>query len=100
VSWATKHISKLQKGNVVRFRPRGNSMVPIIWSGALVTVEPYEGYPLAKNDIVLCKVKGRQYLHWIKAVRGSQYQIGNNHGGINGWITSNSIYGICTDIQK
>lgn len=102
MSWADQHIKKLKKGDHVTFRPRGNSMTPIIWSGALVTVEPYSLRPvvLMKNDIVLCKVKGRQYLHLIKAIRGKQYQIGNNKGGINGWITENSIYGVCIDIQK
>jgi hypothetical protein len=26
------------------------------------------------------------------------YQIGNNRGGINGWITREAIYGVVTDI--
>lgn len=40
---------------------------------------------------MLCSVHGRQYLHLIKAKRGEQYQIGNNHGRINGW--TDIIYG-------
>lgn len=69
-------------------------------NGDLVTVEPLENYSPQKGDIVLCKVKGRCYLHLIKATRGKQFLIGNNRGGTNGWITSNSIYGICTDIRS
>lgn len=62
-------------------------------SGQLCTVEPVEEDDLAKGDIVLCKVNGNEYLHLIKAIQGKRFQIGNNRGGINGWITFNSIYG-------
>lgn len=67
-------------------------------SGQLVTVEPINDRGLKKGDIVLCKVNGSQYLHLIKAIQGERFQIGNNQGKINGWITRNSIYGICIDI--
>ena len=71
-----------------------------IESGQLVTVEPLGNKVLQKGDIVLCKVNGSQYLHLIKAIQGDRYQIGNNIGGINGWIGIGSIYGICTNISK
>jgi hypothetical protein len=64
-------------------------------SGQLVTVEPIVQKELQKGDIVLCKVNGSQYLHLIKAIQGDRFQIGNNIGSINGWVTKNSIYGIC-----
>lgn len=67
-------------------------------SGQLVTVEPVGNRILEKGDIVLCKVNGTQYLHLIKAIQGERLQIGNNIGRINGWVTSNSIYGICTKV--
>jgi hypothetical protein len=38
-------------------------------------------------------VKGAQYLHLIKAIQGERFQIGNNRGGINGWITQRQIFG-------
>lgn len=72
-------------------------MKPLINSGDLVGIEPVSG-PLEKGDIVLCKVNGRQYLHLIKGIRGSQYLIGNNHDKINGW-TSN-IYGKVVKVGK
>jgi len=42
---------------------------------------------------VLCKVGGAEYLHLIKAIQGPRFQIGNNRGGINGWIGARSIFG-------
>jgi len=86
MGWATYYIEKLKLGETVQFRPRGNSMTGKIDSGELVTVEPLAKRQLYKGDIVLCKVSGCQYLHLIKAIQGNRYQIGNNIGGINGWI--------------
>ena len=54
--------------------------------------------PKAK-DIVLCKVKGRCYVHLVKCISGKRFQIGNNKGGINGWIGINSIFGKVTKIE-
>jgi hypothetical protein len=94
MSWATPYIAQLREGKTVQFRPRGNSMRPKIESGALCTVEPVaEDATLAAGEVVLCKVGGAQYLHFIKAVQGARFQIGNNRGGINGWITRGAIYG-------
>ncbi|WP_339733479.1 hypothetical protein [uncultured Gimesia sp.] len=62
-------------------------------SGQLCTVAPVKVEDLEKGDIVLCKVNGNDYLHLIKAIQGKRYQIGNNIGRINGWITFHSIYG-------
>lgn len=93
MGWATPYIDKLRRGETVSFRPRGNSMAPKIESGQLCTVEPVEPDVLRVGDIVLCKVKGHEYLHLIKAIQGPRFQIGNNRGGINGWIGSHGIYG-------
>lgn len=61
------------------FRPRGHSMVGKIESGQLCTVEPVRDYStLAVGDIVLCRVRGKEYLHLIKALDGERFQIGNN----------------------
>lgn len=98
MSWATHYIEKLKAGETVQFRPRGNSMKGKINSGQLVTVQPIAGRQLQKGDIVLCRVNGSQYLHLIKAMQGERYQIGNNLGRI-GWVTINSIYGICTFVE-
>lgn len=100
MSWATQYIAQLQQGKQVQFRPKGNSMEGLISSGDLVTVVPRYRTP-RKGDIVLCKVKGKQYLHLIKATGpGERYMIGNNRGKLNGWTPLSQIYGFCTKVEK
>lgn len=99
MGWASHYIEQLNNLQVVSFRPRGNSMKGKIESGQLCTVAPVVEEELEKGDIVLCKVNGNQYLHLIKAIQASRYQIGNNTGRINGWIGFNSIYGKLVDIS-
>ncbi|MGE3805227.1 MAG: hypothetical protein AB7K24_11195 [Gemmataceae bacterium] len=99
MGWATEYIARLQAGETVQFRPRGNSMQGKIASGQLCTVEPVDPETLEVGDIVLCKVNGSQYLHLVKAIQGKRFQIGNNRGRINGWIGANSIYGKCTRVE-
>lgn len=93
MGWATGHIANLRNGKTVSFRPRGNSMSGKIESGQLCTVEPVEPTLIEVGDVVLCKVKGCEYLHLVKAIQGSRFQIGNNRGRINGWISANAIFG-------
>jgi hypothetical protein len=64
-----------------------------IESGQLCTVAPIDKETLQIGDIVLCKVNGREYLHLIKAIQGPRFQIGNNRGRINGWVSAAAIYG-------
>lgn len=98
MSWASHYIEKLKAGETVSFRPRGNSMVPKIKSGQLCTVAPVNR-EVVKGDIVLCKVRGNQYLHNVSAVKGDQYQISNNHGHVNGWCSRQNVFGILTSVQ-
>ena len=70
-----------------------------IESGQLCTVAPVDPATLAVGDIVLCKVKGNDYLHLVKAIQGPRFQIGNNRGFINGWISANAIFGKCVRIE-
>lgn len=99
MGWASQFIAKLQTGETVSFRPRGNSMSGKIESGQLCTVEPVDPVGLQVGDIVLCKVNGSEYLHLVKAIQGPRFQIGNNRGRINGWITGKSIYGRCIRVE-
>ena len=99
MGWATHYIPKLQAGETVRFRPRGDSMSGRIESGQLCTVAPPDPSELDVGDIVLCKVRGSQYLHLIKAVQGERFQIGNNRGRVNGWVTANAIFGKCISVE-
>lgn len=102
MTWATRYIEQLQAGETVSFRPHGNSMSPRIKSGALVTVEPVlTPIDVVVGDVVLCHVSGADYLHLVKATRfdrnGRAFQIGNNHGGVNGW--THKVYGKCTSVE-
>jgi hypothetical protein len=100
MGWASGHIEKLRAGQTVSFRPRGNSMSGKIESGQLCTVEPVDPATLKVGDIVLCKVRGQEYLHLIKAIQGPRFQIGNNRGRINGWITAGAIFGKCVRVEN
>lgn len=69
----------------------GNSMLPILKSGSLLTFEQAPTY--RKGDIVFCKVNGR-YIDAHKIVKTDPqrgYLIANNHGFENGWTTI--VYG-------
>jgi hypothetical protein len=99
MGWATPHIAKLTAGETVSFRPRGHSMAPKIRSGQLCTVAPVDATELDVGDIVLCKVRGAEYLHLVKAIDGERFQIGNNRGHINGWISANAIFGKLVSVE-
>lgn len=103
-SWASAAIETLQAGNAAVINPKGNSMQPKVKSGATVTVSPLEDDEPNPGDVVLVKVGGRVYLHLVKAVRGrgsdEQYQIANNKGRINGWVSRSAVYGIATHIDN
>lgn len=100
MSWASFYIRDLLAGQTVKFRPRGNSMKGRINSGDLCTVIPItDDVTLEPGDIVLCKVRGNQYLHLIQAKQDARYLIGNNRGGTNGWTGINAIYGKCVNVE-
>jgi phage repressor protein C with HTH and peptisase S24 domain len=89
-------LAQLRAGETVVLHPRGNSMLPLIRSGERVEVAPIgPDTTIEKGDIVVAKVRGRVYVHLVSAVRGAgaQYQISNNHGHANGWVTRNGLYG-------
>lgn len=90
--WADAYIQRLAAGETVTLHPRGNSMTPRIKSGQEVTVVPVAS-AVDVGDVVLCRVRGRAYLHIVTAIEGARFQIGNNHGRINGWIVAAAIFG-------
>lgn len=98
MGWASQAIISLQAGDLVTIFPRGNSMEGKVESGQRVVVAPYGDEPIAVGDIVLCRVKSREYLHLVLAVSKNRFQIGNNKGHINGWIGKNSIFGKAVEI--
>lgn len=95
MSWATSAIEALKRGETVTVRPFGNSMSPIIESGHEVALSPVEPGSLRVRDVVLVSVKGTVYLHLIRQISqsGKMFQIGNNKGRVNGWVTAEQIHG-------
>lgn len=107
MGWADEAIEWLREGNSVIINPKGNSMLPKIRSGDSCLILPItERVELKKGDIVLCKVNGRQYLHYIAAVRGSskvsstEYLISNARGRHNGWTHHSKIYGVFSKVLE
>ena len=93
MGWAAEHIAKLQRGETVSFRPTGRSMEPRIMSGQLCTVAPVKRSDIMAGDTVLCRVKGREYLHLVLGIANGLYLIGNVRHRLNGWIEPKAIYG-------
>lgn len=86
---------KLLGGEEVTFRPRGNSMDPLVKNGQEVTVSPIaEDTKIEVGSILLCKVRGRVLLHKVLALGPSGFLIGSNKGLTNGW--TRTVYGILT----
>lgn len=100
MSWAKVAISMLSEGKLAKVRPRGHSMTGKINDGDLVTITPCDPTLLEVGDIVLVKVKGNVFLHLIKAIDSNgRLLIGNNRGGINGWVGPSAIYGKAIQVE-
>ncbi|MBC8136890.1 MAG: hypothetical protein H8F28_13480 [Fibrella sp.] len=99
MSWARFAIEALGRGETLQIRPRGHSMTGKVNDGDLVTVAPCDPETLEVGDIVLVRVSGNDYLHLVKAKDRGRFQIGNNRGGINGWVGKNGIYGKAIKVE-
>ncbi|MNJ90595.1 hypothetical protein D3C87_82200 [compost metagenome] len=95
MSKASMIAGMLQEGKVIeRYKEAGNSMLPLIKSRQPVTLEPItENTVLSVGDIVFCKVKSNYYTHKITGIKEKQFQISNNRGFVNGWISRDKIFG-------
>lgn len=92
-----EHLKNGEECIVIGF---GQSMTPILKSGQPVRVTPItKDMTLNKNNIVFCKINGHFYLHKISAIKNNNsYQISNNHGHINGWVSRAQIFGKVVEI--
>lgn len=90
----------LEKGEVT-WKPHGNSMTPKIESGDEVVVKKVSASVCRVGDVVYAKVKGNYYLHLLSALDETQnrYQISNNHGHVNGWVSADNVYGLCIKVK-
>lgn len=92
----------LQEGETCKIIGIGNSMTPVLKSRQPVIAVPVTADTvLKKKDIVLSKVNGHFYLHFIHAIKNNdQFLIGNNHGHMNGWVSRNKVYGVVREILQ
>ena len=101
MGWADRTIAELREGRAAQCRPHGRSMRGRIESGQLVTLDPTLEPEV--GDAVLCRCRGNIYVHLVKACKGTgarkSWLIGNNRGGINGWIRRGSIFGVVTRVE-
>ena len=94
MGWASRAIAALQNGRPTVIKPRGHSMRGLVGDGETVRLNPIPpDDEIAKGDIVLCRVRGREYLHLVHAVGPRGYLIGNAHGYLNGWTPRSRIFG-------
>ena len=82
---------ELESAGTGKMKCFGNSMLPILKSGSLLTFTKAANYAI--GDIVFCKVRGRYIdAHKIIKVDAQKgYLIANNHGFENGW--TKVVYG-------
>jgi hypothetical protein len=76
---------ELESAGTGKMKCFGNSMLPILKSGSLLTFNKVDSYEI--GDIVFCKVKGR-YIDAHKIIKKDPqkgFLIANNHGYENGW---------------
>jgi len=81
----------LEEKGIGKMKVFGNSMLPILKSGSLLTFEQRDEYEV--GDITFSKVRGRfiDAHKIIKKDSNKGYLIANNHGYENGW--TKIIYG-------
>lgn len=86
-----RFLAELAESKVSKLKVSGNSMLPLIKSGSLLTYQVVPDYEV--GDVVFSKVKGRYIpAHKITAKDGNgRYLISNNKGHDNGW--TRQIYG-------
>lgn len=99
MSWAKSAREALRRGEEARLIQRGDSMSGRIEDGATVTLRPIESGRPEVGDVVLATVKGRDYLHLIKAIDRGTFFVGDNVGGVGGWIESGAIHGVVVSVE-
>jgi hypothetical protein len=96
------YIDRLRDGEVIVLEHGGSSMMPIIKPHEPRTIMPCHPDVIEPGDIVYCKWRNYHFTHLVKAIKGKggkkKFLIANNHGGINGWININNLYGVVVKV--
>lgn len=100
MSWAKAAIEALLRGEETTVRHRGESMQGEVDDGARVTLAPIDPSDLKVGDVVLARVKGGDYFLLVKAIDRGTYFVGDNVGGIGGWVGENAVHGVIVGIEE
>lgn len=98
MSWARHAVDALRRGDAARVRPHGSSMRGCIEDGDPVLLLPCSREQLRVGDAVLVRVRGSVLLHLVHARQGERLLIGNNRGGLNGWVGPAAVYGVAVEV--
>lgn len=98
MSWTRYAVEALRRGEAARIRPHGRSMRGRIEDGDTVLLLPCCQAQLRVGDAVLVRVRGSVLLHLVHALQGERLLIGNNRGGINGWVGKAAVYGVAVEV--
>jgi hypothetical protein len=94
MGWVNDAQAALTAGRAVKVRPTGDSMRGRIESGQLVSLIPVEDPATVKvGDAVMVAWKGGYLLHLVLEATDRLLLIGNNVGGINGWVQRSAVLG-------
>jgi len=55
--------------------------------------------PVERGDAVFVRINGNLQVHKITAIDNGRYEIGNNHGHINGKVGAQAIFGLAVQIE-
>lgn len=72
----------------------------LIEDGQIVILCPVSCDELKTGDIVLVRIRKERFIvHLIQDISDGNYLIGNNIGGVDGWVTPDAIYGKAIEIS-
>jgi hypothetical protein len=100
MGWTTDAQQALAAGRAVKVRPGGDSMRGRIESGELVTLAPVDPAAVEIGDAVFVAWRGGFLLHLVADATPEQLLIGNNVGGINGWVPRTNVLGKVVAVEE
>lgn len=79
----------------------GSSMQPMIYNKEAIYLKKVDHSLIRVGDAVFCKLKGGLVVHKVCGIdkKNGRFQIGNAANFINGWIGSDKVYGLCTQVE-
>ncbi len=99
MSWARAAIEALLRGEESTLRYHGDAMRGRIDDGAEVNLAPVDPGELKVGDLVLARVKGEDDLNLIRAIDRGTFFVGDNVGGVGGWIETDALHGVVVTIE-